>query len=103
MYFYLVPVVTDEITRPLLRKISAAKKELLANISMNTENQFTRHRYKKERLTWQYNRELPAGVDGISGDTLTGFAHGVSGIVYFLAEYARSFSNTYAKIHGNVE
>jgi serine/threonine protein kinase len=33
--------------------------------------------------------EMPAGVDGMSGETLTGFAHGVSGIVYFLAEYAR--------------
>jgi lantibiotic modifying enzyme len=30
----------------------------------------------------------PAGVDGISGEKLTGFAHGVAGIVYFLAEYA---------------
>jgi serine/threonine protein kinase len=33
--------------------------------------------------------EMPAGVDGMSGETLTGFAHGVSGIVYFLSEYAR--------------
>lgn len=33
--------------------------------------------------------EMPPGVDGMSGETLTGFAHGVSGIVYFLAEYAR--------------
>jgi hypothetical protein len=27
---------------------------------------------------------LPSGVDGMSGETLTGFAHGVAGIVYFL-------------------
>jgi serine/threonine protein kinase len=32
--------------------------------------------------------EMPSGVPGMSGETLTGFAHGVSGIVYFLAEYA---------------
>jgi serine/threonine protein kinase len=37
--------------------------------------------------------EMPAGVDGMSGETLTGFAHGVSGIVYFLAEYARCFGS----------
>jgi serine/threonine protein kinase len=33
--------------------------------------------------------KMPAGVEGMSGETLTGFAHGVGGIVYFLAEYAR--------------
>jgi hypothetical protein len=38
--------------------------------------------------------EMPPGVDGMSGQILTGFAHGVSGIVYFLAEYARRFNNT---------
>jgi serine/threonine protein kinase len=32
---------------------------------------------------------MPPGVDGLSGHVLTGFAHGVSGIVYFLSEYAR--------------
>lgn len=35
--------------------------------------------------------KMPPGVDGISGETLTGFAHGVSGIIYFLAEYSRRF------------
>ncbi len=30
-------------------------------------------------------------MDGISGLTFTGFAHGVSGIAYFLAEYARRY------------
>src|SRR5262249_20302202 len=34
---------------------------------------------------------MPPGVDGMSGETLTGFAHGASGIVYFLIEYARRF------------
>jgi len=29
----------------------------------------------------------PAGAVGMSGETLTGFAHGVAGIVYFLAAY----------------
>jgi serine/threonine protein kinase len=33
--------------------------------------------------------EMPPGVDGMSGETLTGFAHGVGGIVYFLSEYAQ--------------
>lgn len=36
---------------------------------------------------------MPLGVDGMSGQTLTGFAHGVSGIVYFLAEYAQRFGS----------
>ena len=34
---------------------------------------------------------MPPGVDGMSGQTITGFAHGVAGIVYFLAEYSRRF------------
>ncbi|MDB5988154.1 MAG: putative serine/threonine protein kinase [Nevskia sp.] len=34
---------------------------------------------------------LPAGIDGLSGQTLTGFAHGTAGIVLFLAEYQRRF------------
>jgi serine/threonine protein kinase len=37
--------------------------------------------------------EMPPGAEGISGETLTGFAHGVSGIVYFLAEYDRRFDS----------
>lgn len=31
---------------------------------------------------------MPQGVPGMSGEILSGFAHGVAGIVYFLAEYA---------------
>lgn len=34
---------------------------------------------------------LPDGVEGLSGTTYTGFAHGVAGIVYFLAAYTRHF------------
>lgn len=33
------------------------------------------------------------GVPGMSGETLTGFAHGVSGIVYFLLEHAARFED----------
>jgi serine/threonine protein kinase len=32
---------------------------------------------------------MPDGVTGMSGETLTGFAHGAAGIVYFLDEVAR--------------
>jgi serine/threonine protein kinase len=35
----------------------------------------------------------PNGVPGMSGETLTGFAHGVSGIVFFLLEHAASFDD----------
>ncbi|MGN7395372.1 lanthionine synthetase LanC family protein [Peribacillus frigoritolerans] len=41
---------------------------------------------------------IPPGVEGMSGETLTGFAHGVSGIVYFLAEYERRFGNSEARM-----
>lgn len=41
--------------------------------------------------------EMPPGVEGISGETLTGFAHGVAGMVYFLAEYSRRFKNIEAE------
>jgi serine/threonine protein kinase len=40
---------------------------------------------------------LPAGFHGLSGQKLTGFAHGVAGIVYFLAEYAFQFNDTMAR------
>jgi len=36
---------------------------------------------------------MPPGVEGMSGETLTGFAHGVAGIVYFLTEYASRTGN----------
>jgi hypothetical protein len=32
---------------------------------------------------------VPAGVPGMSGETISGFAHGVAGIVTFLGEYGR--------------
>lgn len=35
----------------------------------------------------------PDGVPGMSGETLTGFAHGVSGIVFFLVEHAARFND----------
>lgn len=31
--------------------------------------------------------QMPSGVDGMSGEIMTGFAHGVAGIIYFLVEY----------------
>jgi Lanthionine synthetase C-like protein len=37
--------------------------------------------------------EMPQGVNGMTGLTFTGFAHGVAGIVYFLAEYSRRFNS----------
>ena len=36
---------------------------------------------------------LPPGIEGMSGQTLTGFAHGTAGIVWFLAEYGRRFGD----------
>jgi len=36
---------------------------------------------------------MPDGVPGMSGETLTGFAHGVSGIVFFLLEHAARFDD----------
>ncbi|MBU8906302.1 lanthionine synthetase LanC family protein [Desertibacillus haloalkaliphilus] len=48
---------------------------------------------QKEDGSW----EMPEGVDGMSGETLTGFAHGVAGIVYFLAEYDRRYQHANAK------
>jgi serine/threonine protein kinase len=41
--------------------------------------------------------EVPPGVNYMSGQILTGFAHGVAGIVYFLCEYAKRFSNHQAE------
>lgn len=38
---------------------------------------------QKENGSWV----LPEGVNGLSGNTLPGFAHGVAGMAYFLAEY----------------
>ncbi len=40
------------------------------------------------------------GVDGLSGARLTGFAHGVAGIVYFLAEYSARTGDLHAKNAG---
>lgn len=43
--------------------------------------------------SWQ----MPPGVDGMSGQTLTGFAHGTGGIVYFLSSYAHRFGTSAAR------
>jgi len=40
---------------------------------------------------------VPEGVDGMSGQVITGFAHGVAGIVYFLAEYGNIYNSIAAK------
>lgn len=40
---------------------------------------------------------MPDGVPGMSGETLSGFAHGVAGIGYFLVEYARRTGSKQAK------
>jgi len=40
---------------------------------------------------------VPEGLDGLSGKKLTGFAHGVAGIVLFLAEFASSFEDQVAQ------
>jgi serine/threonine protein kinase len=37
---------------------------------------------------------LPDGVDGMTGERYTGFAHGAAGIVYFLTEYASHFDSS---------
>ena len=39
----------------------------------------------------------PPGAEGLSGARLTGFAHGVAGIIYFLCEYAARSGNLEAK------
>lgn len=52
------------------------------------------HRYAQYLVNTQLPEGcwmMPPGVEGMSGEILTGFAHGVSGMVYFLAEYARRF------------
>jgi hypothetical protein len=45
--------------------------------------------------------KMPEGADGMSGETLTGFAHGAAGIVYFLSEYARRFAHEHARDAAN--
>lgn len=40
---------------------------------------------------------VPAGAEGISGETVSGFAHGIAGIIYFLSEYANRFGDQAAK------
>ncbi len=41
--------------------------------------------------------KLPPGIDGLSGQTLTGFAHGAAGMTFFLAEYACRFRDAGAR------
>lgn len=48
---------------------------------------------QKEDGSW----EMPPGAEGVSGRIYSGFAHGVSGIAYFLAEYARRFPQASAE------
>ncbi len=40
---------------------------------------------------------VPPGAEGLSGARLTGFAHGVAGIIFFLCEYAARSGNVEAK------
>lgn len=40
---------------------------------------------------------IPGGFGSLSGQKLTGFAHGVAGIVYFLAEFAHSATDRHAE------
>ena len=49
-------------------------------------------RHQKDDGSW----EMPPGVEGMSGERITGFAHGIAGIIYFLDEYDRLFDNTLA-------
>jgi serine/threonine protein kinase len=44
---------------------------------------------QKDDGSWQ----MPGGVEGMSGQTLTGFAHGVAGAAYFLCEHAFRFND----------
>lgn len=44
--------------------------------------------------SWQ----MPAGVNGMSGEIITGFAHGVAGIIYFLVEYNKRTGDNRSKI-----
>ncbi|MCU5605984.1 protein kinase/lanthionine synthetase C family protein [Bacillus cereus] len=43
----------------------------------------------------------PEGIKNISGEVFTGFAHGVSGILYFLTEYNRRFKSQH--IHNSLQ
>lgn len=40
---------------------------------------------------------IPSGVSGMSGNSYTGFAHGVAGIIYSLVEYDQRFPNDRVK------
>lgn len=44
----------------------------------------------------------PAGVEGMEGDLYTGFAHGVAGIVYFLAIYNQQFNSDKVKVAAEI-
>jgi serine/threonine protein kinase len=50
-------------------------------------------RHQKDDGSW----EMPPGVHGMSGERLSGFAHGIAGIIYFLNEYDRLFDNSLAR------
>ena len=42
--------------------------------------------------------KIPFGVAGMSGETITGFAHGVAGIIYFLVEYTKRTGDNNSRI-----
>ncbi len=48
---------------------------------------------QREDGAWQ----MPPGADGVSGRIYSGFAHGASGIAYFLAEYDRRYQHPQAQ------
>ncbi|UOD33135.1 protein kinase/lanthionine synthetase C family protein [Massilia violaceinigra] len=41
---------------------------------------------------------MPDGVPGMSGETLSGFAHGVAGMVFFLLEYGERFNDRASRV-----
>ena len=66
---------------------------LLGNQALNT----LAHRCADYLFETQLNDgswRIPDGVPGISGEILTGFAHGVAGIIYFLSEYGHHFPSS---------
>lgn len=65
--------------------IAAMLCEPLLPRAREAAHRFARHlvNAQEEDGSWR----VPPGVDGLSGQTLSGFAHGCAGIVYFLAAY----------------
>ena len=65
----------------------------LCDSSLDTVSSLARYLVdaQEENGSWR----VPKGVEGLSGQTLTGFAHGVAGIVYFLALCSSRLGLTY--------